>query len=109
MFIIIIPIIFLSASGAWWIFEYFFSGTLYNIIYSLSIKLLELAITLLGLVDSETLREHNFSELMAGIPHQMLEIFSSMGVPTAFKIVMTAYIMRITLRILGAFIPVFRF
>tara|TARA_B100000929_G_scaffold288713_1_gene277783 strand:+ start:2239 stop:2559 length:321 start_codon:yes stop_codon:yes gene_type:complete len=104
LFPIIILIFLLTASGFYFLIEFFIgSSTLYDIFYILTLEGMDLIFYLLNMIPAGILADINIEEVLAKLPREMLQIFNLIGLVEAFQIIVTAYTVRKIIQI-GRFI-----
>lgn len=98
-----------GSSGLLFLVDYFIPGTVYSLAYTVTSTMLDFVQYLLSFIDSDVLMTYTVHNLLLQVPEPILQAFNAMGLPTAFKIILTAYLIKIALRIIGSFIPFFKF
>ncbi|SBR45137.1 DUF2523 domain-containing protein [Halomonas sp. HL-93] len=106
---LIIPLVVAGSSGLLFLVDYFIPGTVYSLAYTVTSTMLDFVQYLLSFIDSDVLMTYTVHNLLLQVPEPILQAFNAMGLPTAFKIILTAYLIKIALRIIGSFIPFFKF
>lgn len=106
---LIIPLVVAGSSGLLFLIDFFIPGTIYSLVYTVTETMLDFVQYMLGFIQSDVLMTYTVHNLLLNVPTPVLQAFNALGLPTAFKIILTAYLLKIGLRIIGAFIPFFRF
>lgn len=106
---LIIPLVVAGSAGLLYLVDFFIPGTIYDLVYTVTAAMLDFVQYMLGFIQSDVLMTYTVHNLLLNVPPPVLQSLNAIGLPAAFKIILTAYLIKIALRIVGAFIPFFKF